>query len=582
MKENFLIVKKDNQIKVFDAQTDELLLKLNINNEEEKDRLNITITKKTISKEKEKEIIEEIEKKYNYKIKKINNIEQSKKIIISSMLTEKELKKAKTLFNKYITITYKNPDNPLKIQNMNTIYANFYQMYVDTTITKLLNNAAFEKSIGFRKSDYKFLYEDEDIIIKRNHIKNGNFIISLDINNLKQMNDNYSHLYGDIMLKVFGEYLENNFNTLNFRTGGDEFFCISKTLKETIELKEKLNSEDFNKYMLENMNKELSYIGFPEVNKNFIFGVSMGFIEYYDKNGYGLKQYKEIADKYMYVEKANKHIQKGVFNRNSKEYSSGFGKLIIKETLYDLIPIDYLKDIITKMESDYFNDKSKFEKNLKIIKNIENDATLLEKKLEELEKIQKKYNYEILYKDLKYNNPELFNKYISEYKKIFKNIENQNGYVFLNNIYDNTMKFFYTKKRLIDLININKNKITNSKNSIEERLKECISINYFDCIVDCLKEIDKSKFIDNLYINYVEAYKTLIKITDNRIKSKEIIEMIIEEDKKNVEISKSKIKELVFIKEFENKEDEFYNYINSNPLKELKIKNKKMDLRDIF
>lgn len=55
--------------------------------------------------------------------------------------------------------------------------------------------------------------------------------VSIDVNNLKKINDNYGHSSGDHMLKTFSEILMKHFNELDstlIRTGGDEFLILCK------------------------------------------------------------------------------------------------------------------------------------------------------------------------------------------------------------------------------------------------------------------------------------------------------------------------------------------------------------------
>ncbi|MDT8717178.1 transporter substrate-binding domain-containing protein [Clostridium sp. 19966] len=53
-------------------------------------------------------------------------------------------------------------------------------------------------------------------------------LIICDINNLKYVNDNYGHYYGDILIKMFADILKTAFSNKDsiFRIGGDEFIII--------------------------------------------------------------------------------------------------------------------------------------------------------------------------------------------------------------------------------------------------------------------------------------------------------------------------------------------------------------------
>lgn len=59
-------------------------------------------------------------------------------------------------------------------------------------------------------------------------------IISIDMNNLKEINDNYGHLSGDKYICSLANYLKNNLprRAKIYRVGGDEFLIFWKNPKE--------------------------------------------------------------------------------------------------------------------------------------------------------------------------------------------------------------------------------------------------------------------------------------------------------------------------------------------------------------
>lgn len=56
-------------------------------------------------------------------------------------------------------------------------------------------------------------------------------LVSMDINNLKQCNDTYGHVYGDQMIKAAAEILKDVYGTV-YRTGGDEYIVILERATE--------------------------------------------------------------------------------------------------------------------------------------------------------------------------------------------------------------------------------------------------------------------------------------------------------------------------------------------------------------
>ena len=60
------------------------------------------------------------------------------------------------------------------------------------------------------------------------------FIVSLDMDGLKKINDTYGHLEGDAALKAYANILQKNAEGKNmaFRVGGDEFTMLIETQQE--------------------------------------------------------------------------------------------------------------------------------------------------------------------------------------------------------------------------------------------------------------------------------------------------------------------------------------------------------------
>jgi diguanylate cyclase (GGDEF)-like protein len=109
-------------------------------------------------------------------------------------------------------------------------------------------------------------------------------VVMIDVDGLKQVNDNQGHEAGDIMLQRVANTLKNNIRKGDkvYRRSGDEFVLIlSHTKKE-------------DKHILERIRKELS--------KHDI-GISIGCSKL-------CENVLDIADKRMYIEKENKKRKK--------------------------------------------------------------------------------------------------------------------------------------------------------------------------------------------------------------------------------------------------------------------------------
>lgn len=93
-------------------------------------------------------------------------------------------------------------------------------------------------------------------------------IISIDIDDFKDINDNFGHDVGDTVLRNFGALLESNIRETDhlFRIGGEEFVILSesKTKVDAIKLAEKLRHIVASTTLLSEINITIS-LGICEV-----------------------------------------------------------------------------------------------------------------------------------------------------------------------------------------------------------------------------------------------------------------------------------------------------------------------------
>lgn len=94
-----------------------------------------------------------------------------------------------------------------------------YELIETDPLTKLLNRSTWNTNL-------------EEIIRESKPF----FILFIDIDNFKNLNDSYGHLKGDEVLKITGAWLKNIFRGDDqvYRLGGDEFAVIGKINKESI------------------------------------------------------------------------------------------------------------------------------------------------------------------------------------------------------------------------------------------------------------------------------------------------------------------------------------------------------------
>jgi diguanylate cyclase (GGDEF)-like protein len=131
-----------------------------------------------------------------------------------------------------------------------------------------------------------------------NRLRRNVFLFYLDIDNLKDINDHYGHLEGDMMILETSNILRRTFrqsDTIS-RIGGDEFVIILNGAKkadaEIVAKRLVDNLEDFNKKM----------------NRGYKLSMSMGMALYDPEAPASIDELLSQADKSMYEQKKLKQI----------------------------------------------------------------------------------------------------------------------------------------------------------------------------------------------------------------------------------------------------------------------------------
>lgn len=129
---------------------------------------------------------------------------------------------------------------------------------------------------------------------------NKGFVMLLDIDNFKSINDTNGHIYGDKVLKKVASILESDSdeNIMVFRFGGDEFLIISKG--DNIEAVEKYIEK------IKNIFKENNSLEDYPLYITFSIGITK-----YPQDGNDINQLMINADTAMYVAKSrgkNRHL----------------------------------------------------------------------------------------------------------------------------------------------------------------------------------------------------------------------------------------------------------------------------------
>lgn len=141
-------------------------------------------------------------------------------------------------------------------------------------------------------------YLNNLIVSKKN--KDIVYLMMIDINNFKKINDNYGHIMGDKALVDVANSLKISCNKIGkdlfiARYGGDEFIILGVNLSE-----KKINSlEKSIKSELNKLNKEAT--------NPFVLDASIGFVSEYKENIKSITAFISEADEKMYQQKKINH-----------------------------------------------------------------------------------------------------------------------------------------------------------------------------------------------------------------------------------------------------------------------------------
>jgi diguanylate cyclase (GGDEF)-like protein len=129
-----------------------------------------------------------------------------------------------------------------------------------------------------------------------NRNKKGMFLLSADLDNLKEINDTLGHEQGDLLLFETASILRKSFRDSDIiaRLGGDEFVILAtetpETTIESLTIRLKANLDAHN----------------TEGNKPYNLSFSMGMIQYNPDHPSSIEELLSQADKLMYEEKKQK------------------------------------------------------------------------------------------------------------------------------------------------------------------------------------------------------------------------------------------------------------------------------------
>ena len=162
------------------------------------------------------------------------------------------------------------------------------------TKSKTLISQDALSGVNNRVSFHKYI---NNVFINRDH--NGAYIIFIDIDKFKEINDTYGHIEGDEAIAIVGKTLKSiagETNSFVARVGGDEFVVVVNILDEK---------------KVETIIKAISYEIEERLifqNKQYEITLSCGYVKV-EPNAKNIKELIAKADNKMYVNKRKKKAE---------------------------------------------------------------------------------------------------------------------------------------------------------------------------------------------------------------------------------------------------------------------------------
>lgn len=198
------------------------------------------------------------------------------------------------LYNELFRTFINNIANSLESINtykkMKQMYKELEEVSSHDTLTKLLNRKGF-----FDKAD--------KIYTRSKYLNEPMFLIFVDLDGLKYVNDNLGHKVGDVFISDYAKaltHINEKYNYLTMRFGGDEFVIFGANAT-------KEDAENFVKELNDYINELNAYNSFEY--SPFSLNASIGITAIDNDNDLSLLKLIDIADKDMYAAKQKKKIR---------------------------------------------------------------------------------------------------------------------------------------------------------------------------------------------------------------------------------------------------------------------------------
>ncbi len=181
-----------------------------------------------------------------------------------------------------------------------------------------------------------FEYTKDILAIQKN---THHYMAVIDIDNFKNINDTYGHLYGDKVISTIATILSNSLNGRGIigRFGGDEFYLFTNN----IETEENLRT------FLTTARQQISYT-FEKSNPDMRVTLSIG-VSLYPKDGATYEELFAKADKCLYIAK-NKGKNRYIIYNEEKHGSLEKEENVLRTTSNPTEQAEYLANVLADTE----------------------------------------------------------------------------------------------------------------------------------------------------------------------------------------------------------------------------------------
>lgn len=152
----------------------------------------------------------------------------------------------------------------------------------------------------------RYAYENELNKIQEENLEDSLVVIAMDINGLKQINDNHGHAAGDELIIGAADCMKQCLSSYGnvFRTGGDEFLALVHASKDQLDC----ILRDFDETVLAWRGKKVDSLS-----------VSLGCVTRDEVKNGNIHEMVKLADERMYKNKAEYYQKKGIDRRGQRD-----------------------------------------------------------------------------------------------------------------------------------------------------------------------------------------------------------------------------------------------------------------------